>query len=478
LAFKEGKMNKYSAVVIGAGPAGYTCAVRLAELGAKVAVVERDFVGGICTNWGCTPSKSMIESAKIARTVRESARYGVHVSDVRIDFKQVAERRDDVIYKSRQEVIDLLKHHQVDIYQGEAEILEPGRLKICAGKLDLDGFHMHYSGEEIEIEAHDIVIATGSQPLIPDFINKDDPYVVSSNRLISIGSLPETLMIVGGGVIGLEFATIFSNLGSKVTIIELLEHVLSGMDPEISDEIARIYTSNGVTILTCEEILGVENGVLKAKSRASGEILEVASQAILIAIGRRPVINKEMFERLGLQYSEKGVWVNDFMQTNLPGIWSVGDTTGKSILAHVGMQQGIICAENIAKDQSGALRAMDYSAIPSVVYSIPEVVGVGTVPKDLTGVSIFKVPFAVNLRARIEAYDEGFVKIWVKDNRVLAAQAIGHNVSEIIQELTNMIAMKTPLNEVAEIIHAHPTYSEITRSILEYALGKAVDFYQ
>jgi dihydrolipoamide dehydrogenase len=471
-------MDKYSAVIIGAGPAGHTCAVRIAQLGGKVAVVERDFVGGICTNWGCTPSKSMIESAKVARVVKESSKYGIDVSNFTIDFQRVAARRDEVIRKSRQEVRQLLQYHNVDMYQGEAEVVAPGKLKIRHGKLDLDGVIMHYSGEEEELEADNIVLATGSYPLIPDFIDRNDPSIVSSNRLISISVLPETLTIVGGGVIGLEFATIFSNLGSNVTIIECLDRVLAGMDPEISEEITRQLTANGVRVLTLHEVLAVENGVLRVENRSTQEIVEITSQAILIAIGRQAVINQKMFTRLGIHFTEKGIGVNDFMQTNVPGIWAIGDATGKSILAHVGMQQGIVCAENIMKGSSEPFRHMDYEVIPSVVYSIPEVVGVGAVPIDLTGVSVFKVPFSANLRARIEAYDEGFVKIWVKDDRVLAVQAIGHNVSEIMQELANMIALKTQINDVAEIIHAHPTYSEITRSILEYALGKAVDFYQ
>jgi dihydrolipoamide dehydrogenase len=471
-------MNKYSTVVIGAGPAGHTCAVRLAQLGARVAVVERDYVGGICTNWGCTPSKSMIESAKVARVVKESGKYGINVGSYAIDFQQVAARRDSVIVKSRQAVIELLRHHGVDIYQGEAEIVAPGKLEIRRGQLDLDGWVMRYTGEEDEIEADNIVLATGSHPLMPDFVRQDDPSVVSSNRLISIGSLPETLTIVGGGVIGLEFATIFSNLGSKVTIVEFLDRVLAGMDQEISDEITKQLTANGVRILTFHHVLSVENGVLKAEDRTTKEIAQVTSKAILIAIGRQAVIHKEMFNRLGIQYSERGIGVDDFMQTNVPGVWAIGDATGKSILAHVGMQQGIVCAENIVRGADQSLRRMDYDVIPAVVYSIPEVAEIGTVPTDLKGVSVFKAPFSANLRARIEGYDEGFVKIWVKDNTVRAAQAIGHNVSEIMQELANMIALKTPINDVAEIIHAHPTYSEITRSTLEYALGKATDFYQ
>jgi dihydrolipoamide dehydrogenase len=183
-----------------------------------------------------------------------------------------------------------------------------------------------------------------------------------------------------------------------------------------------------------------------------------------------------MFDRVGIEYSSKGIGVNEYLQTSVPGIWAIGDATGKSILAHVGMQQGIVCAENLMGAEGEPMRAMDYSVIPAVVYTIPEVVAVGTVPTELEGVTVGTVPFRANLRARIEGYDDGFLKMWVRDERVLAVQGVGYFVSELIQELANMIALGTPLQNVAEVIHAHPTYSEISRSILEYALGHPVDF--
>jgi dihydrolipoamide dehydrogenase len=473
-------MKKYKVIVIGSGPAGHTCAVRLSQLGAKVAIVERDYLGGICTNWGCTPSKSMIESAKIARTVRESSRYGVHVASFTTNFKEVAARRDDVIRHARAEVGHLLFHHDVDVYQGEAELLEPGKVRVREGKLDLDGLEMHYTGGELLLEADHVVLSTGSRPLMPDFVKHDDPFVVSSNRLISIGERPERLTIVGGGVIGLEFATIFANLGSQVTVVEFMDRVLATLDSDISAAISAELKAIDVRILTGHKMVGVEHagelGRVMVENRATGETLPVESDAVLIAVGREPVIDKAMFERLGIAASKKGIGVDDFLRTSVPGIWAIGDATGKSILAHVGMQQGVVAAENIMAPDPGALRAMDYEVIPAVVYSIPEVVAVGTVPADLTGVRSYAVPFTANLRARIEDYEAGFIKIWVRDNRVIAAQGIGHNISELIQELANMIALKTPVDQVARVIHAHPTYSEITRAVLQLALGQPVDF--
>ncbi len=467
----------FTAIVIGSGPAGYTCAVRLTQLGAKVAVVERDYVGGICTNWGCTPSKSMIESAKIARVVDEAARYGIHVPSYTINFAEVAARRDQVIEAARNEIIELLHHYGVTLYQGEGRILGPGRVQVRGGKLDPDGERMHYTGEEVELRANHIVIGSGSAPIIPDFVDKHDPTVVSSNRLITIRELPQKLTIIGGGVIGLEFATIFSNMGTQVTVVEFLDRVLATLDGEISAEITRQMERKGVTVLTGCEVTAVADGKVQATRRATGEPLALEGDAVLISIGRRPVLHEEQYTAAGIAFGRKGIEVDDHLRTTAPGIWAIGDVTGRSILAHVGIQQGIVAAENIMAAPQTQLRAMDYRVVPAVVYSIPEVAAVGQLPSDMTGVQSFRAPFSANLRARIEAYDDGFVKIWVQDGKLLAAQALGYNVSEMIQELANMVALGTPLNDVATIIHAHPTYSEITRTVLELALGKAIELY-
>jgi len=470
-------MKKYKVIILGGGPSGHSAAVRISQLGGKVALIERDFIGGICTNWGCTPSKSMIESAKVARTVADSGKYGVTVNDFAIDFSRVADRRDAVVKQTRNFVTELLNNNHVDIYQGEGEIISANKLLVRGGKLDSDGKTMHFDGKDIELEGENIIIATGSKPMIPSFIDISDPIIVSSNRLISINQLPESLVIIGGGVIGLEFATIFSNLGSKVTIIEFLDRVLAQMDAEISSEITRIMEKNGVEILTAHKCIGIKNGVISAENISSGAVVSIDAPTTLVAIGRQAVVNDDGYKKIGLDYTKKGVEVDDFLKTNIPGIWAVGDATGRSILAHVGIQQGIIAAENIMKNESETLRKMDYSVIPAVIYSMPEIVGVGTVPEDLNDVKIVKVPFSVNLRAGIEDYPDGFIKMWLKDDIVLAAQAIGHNVSEIFQEVANMIALKTNIHDVSEIIHAHPTYSEIIRSTLDLALDKAVDFF-
>jgi dihydrolipoamide dehydrogenase len=469
-------MKPYDAIIVGAGPAGHSCAVRIAELGGKVAIVERDYIGGICTNWGCTPSKAMIESAKVAREVEHSGQYGIKVDHFEIQFPEIAKRRNKVIKQTREFITDLLNHHNIDIFQGEAFIESPEQVQVRFGKLDNETYQMDYTGEEKILQTKNIVLATGSKALIPGFIDENDPTIVSSHRLISMEELPEKLTIVGGGVIGLEFATIFSNLGSQVTIVELLPRVLAMMDPDISAEITRIMTDNGVKILTNHKVTELKHGVLKAVNMETNETVEVRSNMNLIAIGRTAVLQEDLYKKLEIAYTRKGIEVDDTLQTSIPGIWAIGDATGKSILAHCGIQQGVICGENIMGGE-GEPRLMDYNVIPAIVYSMPEIFSIGLVPADLQNVEVVKVPFSVNLRANIEEHTDGFIKLWIRENQVIAAQAIGFMVSEIQQELANMIALGTDIREITKIVHAHPTYNEIVRSALEFAEGKAVDFY-
>ncbi len=469
-------MKRYDTIVIGSGPAGYNCAVRLTQFGQNVAVVERDYIGGICINWGCTPSKAMIQSAKVAKSAMHAKKYGINVGDVEIDFTKVAERRDGVIVSAREMITDLLKENDIDVYQGDAELIGKDKVKVNYGKLNIDG-EMDLKGNSIEISADNIVIATGSAPLIPGVIDEDDPSIMNSNRLISVKELPEKLTIVGGGVIGLEFATIFSNLGSEITVVECADRVLALMDPDISTEITTQLENNDVRIITGCMVTSIKEGLLKGECQKTGNTIEIDSPANLIAIGRQAVVDKAGYDGIGLNYTMRGINVDDKMQTNIDGVWSVGDATGKSILAHVGVQQGLICAENIvAKKKGDHLQEIDYNVIPAVVYSYPEIVAVGTVPHDLTGVKSYKVPFEANLRAAIEDHTEGFIKIWVKDNKVIAVQMIGYCLSEIVQEMANMIQLGTDINDVVRIIHAHPTYAEINRTALEYALGQSIEF--
>ncbi len=473
----------YKAVIIGSGPAGYTAAIRIAQLGGKVAIVERDLIGGICVNWGCTPSKAMIASAKYAKYAKEMSKYGID-SDSKfvVDFSKIAARRDKVMQNTREEIRHLLDYWKVDVIQGRGEIIDPTHVKIVPydnpNKV-LSNIEYPTIKETITLETESIIIATGSAPLIPEFLQKEDPTIINSNRLISIKELPKELTIVGGGIIGLEFSAVFSHFGVKVRVIEFLDRILSLMDQEISAEITKELEEIGVEVLVGHKVLDITNGKIKVEIMATGEIKEIDSPLNLIAIGRKAIINNSELEKVGIEYTPKGIKVNDYLRTSIPNIYAVGDATGLSILAHVAIQQGLLAAENIMMGNSHghSLRKMNYDVIPAVVYTLPEVATVGTVPTDLIGTKVVKFPFSANLRANIEEHNKGFVKMWIKeeDNTLLATQLIGDFAGEIIQAYANVVQQKTNIEVVANTIHAHPTYNEIVRNSFEYALGRAIE---
>lgn len=475
----------YKAVIIGSGPAGYTAAIRIAQLGGKVAIVEKDLVGGICTNWGCTPSKAMITSAKYAKYVREAGHYGINTGEVKIDFNRIAQRRDEIMQKSREEIRHLLDYWKVDLFQGLGEIVAPNEVKVSPyenpnmdltntkGESPYQTGYQQVSTETI-LQTENIIIATGSEPLVPGPLQKEDPSIINSNKLIWLKDLPEELTIVGGGIIGLEFSALFSQFGVKIRIIEFLDRCLANMDPDISMAITEELEGLGIEILTGHKVLDIDNGMIKVEIVATGEVKEIASSKTLIAIGRKAIINEEELTRLGISHTPKGITVNNTMQTSLNNIYAVGDATGLSILAHVAIEQGLVAAETII----GRERQIDYSIIPAVVYTLPEVATVGTVPEDLSGVKVVKFPFKANLRANIEEHNKGFVKLWVNSEtrKLYAAQLIGDYVGEIIQAYADIIALEVDLDKVARIIHAHPTYNEIVRNSLEFALDRAIEF--
>jgi dihydrolipoamide dehydrogenase len=471
-------MNQFDVIILGGGPSGTACAVRLAQAGFSVAIVERDWLGGICTNWGCTPSKTMLESARVARLVRESIAFGVISKESVVQFGRVAERRDRIIEESRFDISTLLSHYGIAIFQGEGELLSRTAVRVHHGKLEIEGTSMELTGETTDIQAHTLVLATGSAPLFPDSINPNEPSIVNSNRLISVRTLPDRLTIIGGGVFGLEFATLFSSFGCKVTIVESANALLYRLDPDISSEIKVQLERNGVKVLLRHSVMSIKNGLMKIKNLETDTEIDHYSDRTLVAIGRKPVLNEQALDQIGVDFALEGIYVNPFMQTNVDGVWAIGDATGKSVFAHAGIEQGVVCAENIiALEKGGDLREMRYDVIPALIYTVPEIAAVGEVPEDLEGVSVVKVPFQHALRALIENCPEGFLKIWARDNRIIAAQCMGNGCTEICQSLTYLIALGIDIRQASEVMCAYPTYSGVVRTAMDLILGKAIDYF-
>ena len=273
----------------------------------------------------------MITSSKYAKFAKHAAHYGVNVGEITVDFAQVAARRDAVMARSRTDIKHHLDTRGVELIQGTADII--------------DEHTVHVNGQNYT--ADNIIIATGSQPLVPAFLQKNDPSIINSNALISIKELPKELTIVGGGIIGLEFSAMFNQLGTKITVIEWAKKCLATFDPDVSDAIETELRAQGVTILTNHKVLDIENGIIKVENMNTGKEENIPSPLNLIAIGRKAVVDQAVCERLGIAVDNKGIVINEYLQTSVPSIWAVGDSTGRSILAHVAIQQGLCCAETI-----------------------------------------------------------------------------------------------------------------------------------
>lgn len=441
----------YDAVVIGAGPGGYVAAIKLGQRGKKVALVEKSFVGGTCTNWGCIPTKALLSSVHLySEIVEKSRQLGVTVENVQCDFPAVRSHMNKVVTMSRKGIEYLLKKYNVELVSAEA-VIESNNL-VKAG--------------ETTLETKNIIIATGSYPsLIPPFDKV--PGVWTSDDVFKMENLPESILIVGGGVIGIEFATFFSTLKIPVTIVEVMDHILPTEDKDVAEVIAKSLKKKGVQIYESSKMVGVEptDDGFRCLIESKEGTIEKTAQKILVSVGRRPKIGEDV-KALGLEI-QRGIKTNTKMQTNIPNIYAVGDVRGQIMLAHVAMYEGVVAAKNICGEESH----MDYSAVPSVIFSNPEVASVGLHEKDAdpSQVKIFSFPLSANGRARTILEREGFAKVIADKNtlKVLGMTIVGPSATDMIME--GVVAVRNGLNakDLEESIHPHPTLTETILGAIE-----------
>ncbi|NTV24247.1 MAG: dihydrolipoyl dehydrogenase [Nanoarchaeota archaeon] len=440
----------FDCIVIGTGPAGYTAAVRAKQLGGEVCIIERDLTGGVCTNWGCIPTKAMITAAKAVESAKAAKELGI-LAKIKINFKGISKHRDRVIKASRDSLEENLSSYGINIIRGEGKVISGTQVSV---------------GKRI-IEGKNIVIATGSVPTIPGFI-KLSKTVISSKELVTIKKIPESLIIIGGGVIGLEFATLFSSLGTKITIIEMFDRILFNADPEVSEELSKEYKKKGIKILTRHKVISASGNIVEVESLDTQKKRKLESELILVAIGRHALVDAPALDKAGIKYDKTGIIVNERMQTSLPSVYAVGDSTGKSMLAHAGIEQATVAAENIM----GKDRKMDYT-VPACIYTMPEVAMVGEI--ESSGALVGRFPFSSNARARCESSTEGFVKAVIKDGFLVGVHIIGHNATEMISEGALAVKNRMKAKDIIETIHAHPTYAEALKCAIEDAYHLSVD---
>ncbi len=437
--------------IIGAGPGGYVAAIRAAQLGLEVAVVEKEFVGGTCLNVGCIPTKTYVSMADLYAKMKESDHMGIYVKgEIAYDMNRMIERKNEVVSKLVSGIEYIFKKRNIELYRGLGEIVGPGKVKV---------------GDEI-IETKNIVIATGSRPNVPGFMNIPG-FTYTSRELLDIEKKPASITVIGGGVIGVEFASIWSNLDVQVNIIEMEKNLLPDIDKRLTSRLKSLLKKRGVKIYTSRKAEKVEAGKVTLDDGT-----EVESDILLVAIGRKPVFDGIDTETLGIEMTKRGhIKVNEKFETSVEGIYAIGDILDTPQLAHVASKEGIAAVENIA----GLNGYVNYDAVPWAVFTSPEIAVVGKQEGDVPNAKTGKFPFSANGKALGAGETEGYVKIIADESGIVVGmEAMGPHASDLIHEGALAVHNKMDLHQVADAIHAHPTLSEAVAEAAENALDMAI----
>jgi dihydrolipoamide dehydrogenase len=462
--------ENFDIVVIGAGPAGYVAAIRAAQLKQKVAIVDKQWLGGVCLNVGCIPSKSLLKNAEVAHTLRERGRdFGFSFDNLKLDYSAAVKRSRQNSDRLTKGVGFLMKKNGIAVFMGEARLTAPATVSVK----DKDG-------KLTELAAKNIIVATGASAAVPGAWKVDGRKVVTYNEAILQTSLPKSVIVIGSGAIGVEFSTVWNSYGVDVTIVEMLPRIVPLEDEEISKELEKEFKKRGIKTLAGHKVESVEatkTGVKVVVSAEGKETVLEADQA-LVAIGFRPNSRGLGLEEAGVQISERGfVEIDEKMQTNVPGIRAIGDVTGKLMLAHVGSAMGIVCAENIAGEETTTL---DYEMMPRATYCQPQIASFGITEAQAKerghAVKVGRFPFQANGKALGMGDYAGFVKIVTdeKYGEILGASMIGPEVTELLPELTLARMMELTPHEIARNVHAHPTLSEALMEAAHSASGQAI----
>ena len=449
--------KKVDLAVLGGGPGGYVASIRASKMGLKTAVIERDYLGGVCLNCGCIPTKILYHVAFTLNEIKKAKDFGIDVSAPKLDFKKTMARKDQIIEMQRNALQSHFKKNNIELIKGSGRIVTSGKIAVRTS-----------DGKEIEVEAKNIIIATGSSAANVRPFDLSEKGVVDNAGILSIDKIPESLLIIGGGVIGSEFANIFSSFGTKVTIVELLPRILSTEDEEVSKVIYNVFRKKGIDIFTDTIVEKVEKSDDDFICTASGGN-KITADKVLISVGRRPNSSDIGIEKAGVEVDQKGyIKVDSHLRTNVRGIYAVGDVIGGLQLAHVASEEGKIAAENIA----GKNKEMDYSVVPWAVFTSPEIGTVG-INEAQAGKKNIKVctgifQFSSSGKAYISGETEGFIKV-VTDSEtgeILGAQMVGPRATDLVHEIAVAMKGEILVDDLVSTIHAHPTFSE---SVLEAA---------
>ena len=461
-------MKDFDVIVLGAGPGGYVAAIRAAQLGSKVAIVEKENLGGVCLNWGCIPTKALLKSAQIYQNIRQADEYGIEVESVRMNFSKVIERSRKIADDMQSGIQFLMKKNRIEVIKGYGKILPGRRIEITME----DNQIFIYSAQHI-------ILATGSRAKDIPALPIEHQYIINYRDAMSLTHLPESLAIIGAGAIGIEFAYFYQSAGTQVILIELAEHILPNEDREISVALQKSLEKNGIKIYTSSKVLHrkmEDNTVLLLINTPEKEI-SVKVNCVLSAIGITPNIDNIGIELCNVATENNKIKVDEFCRTNIEGVYAIGDIIGGQALAHTASAEAIIAAEHIHKLNPVPL---NYNNIPSCIYCSPEIASVGYTENQLISqnikYSVGKFPFTASGKARAANKTEGFVKVLIdtKYDEILGVHIIGENATEIIGEIVLARSLEATGHSILSNIHPHPTISEAIKEAVEDAYKRSV----
>jgi dihydrolipoamide dehydrogenase len=463
-------MERYDLVVIGAGPGGYVAAIRAAQLGLKTAVVEKDKPGGVCLNWGCIPSKAILTSAELYESVKDGEQFGVKVQGLSFDYSQVIKRSREVAERLAKGVEYLLRKNHIPLIAGAGRLESKNRVIVETADKGVQ-----------QVEADRVLIATGSGERTLPGLEIDGKQVLTSREALIDTEIPEAVIVIGGGAVGIEFAYVYSAFGSRVTIVEMEKQVLPGVDSEVACELERVFKKRGIEILTGTKFHSLEKfpGRVDVTLDSGGDFKHRTANKVLVAVGRSPLSTGLGVESLGVEFTRGYIKVNERMQTTNEAIYAIGDVNGPPLLAHAASEEGIAAVEFMAGKRETAI---DHLRIPACIYCQPQVAVIGLSEEQAQArgyeVKTGKFPFRALGKAIAAGHEEGFVKLVVDKEygEVLGCHIIGHGATELIAEAGLARTLEATTAELSGTVHAHPTLAEAIMEAALLAEGRGINF--
>lgn len=461
----------YDLIVIGSGPGGYVAAIRASQLGMKTAIVERESLGGICLNWGCIPTKALLKSAQVFEYINHAEDYGIKVDGAKVDFDSIIKRSRGVADGMSKGVNFLMRKNKIDVINGTGKLTRGKKVEVT----DADGKKTEYSAQHI-------IIATGGRAKELPNLKIDGKKIIEYRKAMSLEKQPKSMVVVGAGAIGVEFAYFYKSIGTEVTIVEFMEQgLVPREDEEISKELTKIYTKAGMRVLANTSVESVDTSgkecKVTVKNRKDGKTEEIKCDIVLSAAGVTPNTENIGLEELGIKTDRGVILVDEFYRTNVPGIYAIGDVVPGPALAHVASAEGIICVEKISGMHTEPL---DYNNIPGCTYCSPEIASVGYTEKAAKEagyeIKVGKFPFSASGKASAAGAKSGFVKVIfdAKYGEFLGAHMIGYNVTELIAEVVAARKLETTGHEIIKTVHPHPTMSEAVMEAAAAAYGEVI----